>query len=947
MTITFIFNRAMRRRWSASLARGLQFPLVSAIFAWLASIPIVFVTLLLSASGPLGLRFAAAYEGFMPVFLTLGGMVLIGGLTAALIRMILPKSWPADRLAEGSVTGLDLNRMIGQMGWIFLVLGLVYASVVWRISESTVRRMLVGQLTESAGLAAKGLDYFVITGKSQIDDLAGEPQLASQDPEAIQIFLAQKFQAQSFFDLLAVFTQEGNLVSSYPPLEEGMTLPGSKAILTAAEASDRHGLLISPATPTDEGQAAHYIFISKIQNPTEGILLGQTQIVDNVILAPFIAPLKNLENNDGTAQIIDNHGMLLYHTHPEHLMSETSNPRFTTTTFFESTKLDGQSMMLYYQPSEQSGWAVITAFPAEVRYLRAWEYASPLLLTGFVVLLSLLMAFFMIVTPPVNELKRLKSSIQAVVQQALPSHGIGEKQRKPPYEAFFTQTLAALNRRVQQQRDLLTIYGQENHMTNLKEALIQAMKAALAQGVSSVRIISKQGKKEDNLGSNMDPIGLGRDSQLFAALDPQVSSLMRSEGSLILRDFEIEEFFTLPKGVPCPASLIAFPLKSDKTWQGFLWATYPEKQTPGQEEIDFFKLLSARISEILASQSLFEELTKRQRQLEKALNKLSQGVLIIDEGGTVLYHNNAFVELIGSTPQTFSGKNIFAVLKETPHLELRKAFEKGVAEMEIRLEDGNILHFRKEPIEKDGVHSGSVLLFEPLEGFRAKLDSSTELVTVVSHALRSPLTLLHGYAKILRLTGNLNDQQDDYIEKIIHGIEEMRSLVQNLLEVGRLESLGVVDFSEFEVSLVLHKIKDSMEAQFRQKNIKLSILKPEAPVMIRADFTLLTQALKNLVENALKVTKMGEGVLIKVREKDGRVVFSVKDTGPGIAPLDQRHLFAKFQQGKGMGGEEGGGNGLGLAIVRAIVEHHHGRVWVESQLGKGSTFFIEIPKRPD
>lgn len=950
MTVTFIFSRAIRGRWSAGLARVLRFPLSSAIFAWLVSIPVVFITLLLSASGPLALRFAAAYEGFMPVFLTLGGMAMIGGLAAALIRMVLPKFWRADRLAEVAEADRDSNRLIGQMGWVFLILGLVYASSVWRISENTVRRMLVGQLTESAGLAAEGLDLFVMTGKSQMDDLAGDPQLASQDSEAIQLLLAEKIQAQPLFDLLAVFTQEGNLVSSYPPLEVGMILPTPEEILAVAEASDEYGPLISPAPTTVEGQAAQVSFISKIQNPTGGlvgVLLGQTQFAKNAIIAPFIEPLKNLENNHGTAQIIDNQGMRLYHTNPERLMTDYTNPGFTTTTFFESTRMDGQSMMMYYQPSDQSSWAVITAFPSEVRHLMAWEFASPLLLAGFVVLLSLLVAFFIIVTPPVRELDQLKSSIKAVVQQALPSHGMGEKRRKPPYEAFFAQTLASLNRRIQQQRDLLTIYGQKNQMLNLNGALTQAMKAALAQGVSSVRIITKRDRKENKLVSNMGSYGLGRDAQLFAALDPQVSSLVRSEGSLILRDFEINEFFTLPKGVPCPASLIAFPLKSDEKWQGILWATFFEKQTPGQEEIDFFKLLSARISEILASQSLIEEFTKRQRQLEKALNELPQAVLLIDEGGTVLYHNSQFVELIGSTPQTFVDKNIIAVFEKTHHPELGKAIEKGVAEKEIRLENGNVLHFRKEPFEIDGVHSGSIMLFEPLESFRAKLDSSTELVTVVSHALRSPLTLVHGYAKILRLTGNLNDQQDDYIEKIINGIEEMRSLVQNLLEVGRLESLGVMDFSAFEVSQVLQKIKDSMEAQFRQKNIKLSTSEPEEPVMIRADFTLLTQALKNLVDNALKVTKMGGVVSINVREKDGRVVFSVKDTGPGIAPLDQRHLFEKFQRGRGVSGEESAGDGLGLAIVRSIIEHHGGRVWLESQLGKGSTFFIEIPKQPD
>jgi signal transduction histidine kinase len=222
----------------------------------------------------------------------------------------------------------------------------------------------------------------------------------------------------------------------------------------------------------------------------------------------------------------------------------------------------------------------------------------------------------------------------------------------------------------------------------------------------------------------------------------------------------------------------------------------------------------------------------------------------------------------------------------------------------------------------------------------------SEYVTTVSHELRSPLTLIQGYAKILRLTGNLNEQQDDYIGNIIENVEEMKSLVQNLLDIGRLETGDPLEISTFAADDLIQKVADSMMVQARQKNIQLRVNKPEEPHMIAADLTFVTQALKNLVDNGIKFTKMGGEVTIALSTTETDVVFSVEDNGIGISPLDQRHLFEKFQRIIPSTGETQSGGGLGLAIVKSIAEHHGGKVWIESQLGKGSTFYLSVPQPP-
>jgi signal transduction histidine kinase len=221
----------------------------------------------------------------------------------------------------------------------------------------------------------------------------------------------------------------------------------------------------------------------------------------------------------------------------------------------------------------------------------------------------------------------------------------------------------------------------------------------------------------------------------------------------------------------------------------------------------------------------------------------------------------------------------------------------------------------------------------------------SEFVTTASHELRSPLTLVHGYAKLLRLTGNLNEQQDAYITNIISGIEEMKVLVLNLLDLGRLESGQLLQINRTSASTLAKRVYEDMLPFAKQKNIHLTLSVPDTPVEFDADQIFLGQALKNLIENAIKFTKMGGDVSLAVRKKEDRVLFIVKDNGMGIAPLDQRNLFQKFTRAGSSFGGQTQGSGLGLAIVKSITERHGGKVWFKSQLATGSTFYLEIPQK--
>lgn len=142
---------------------------------------------------------------------------------------------------------------------------------------------------------------------------------------------------------------------------------------------------------------------------------------------------------------------------------------------------------------------------------------------------------------------------------------------------------------------------------------------------------------------------------------------------------------------------------------------------------------------------------------------------------------------------------------------------------------------------------------------------------------------------------------------------------------------------------MIDSVIDSHKAAADHKQIEVKLEKQKAPIpKVEGDTHLLQQAIKNLLDNAIKYTQRDGSVLLRISVDEKKFQLLIKDSGIGIAPVDQAHVFERFYRGAQHDQTEHG-SGLGLAIVESIVERHHGKVWFESQLGKGTTFYIEIP----
>jgi signal transduction histidine kinase len=222
----------------------------------------------------------------------------------------------------------------------------------------------------------------------------------------------------------------------------------------------------------------------------------------------------------------------------------------------------------------------------------------------------------------------------------------------------------------------------------------------------------------------------------------------------------------------------------------------------------------------------------------------------------------------------------------------------------------------------------------------------SEFLANMSHELRTPLNAIIGFSEVLqeRMFGELNDKQAEYMQDILSSGRHLLSLINDILDLSKIEAGRMeLDLGTFSLPIALDSALTLVRERASRHGIGLTLTVDERLGEVTGDERKVKQILLNLLSNAVKFTPEGGRITLKAAPADGRVEISVTDTGIGIAPEDQDAIFEEFRQvgGDGTGTREG--TGLGLTLTKKFVEMHGGRIWVNSQPGKGSTFTFTLP----
>lgn len=923
--------------------------------------------------------------------------VILAAIFAQILAEVLPQLWgqrhPGDETAvETFPPERSLEaRFFYTMGPLFLILVIALIAGGWIVVGNVARQMLRERMALATQTASDSIHFFLETGQDLVLQLARNPALYTSPPETLPQVLQKSFYTLPFFQQLIYLDAQGKIVSSFPatvyqetnaPLDEAMGIDlALKGVVVQSY----------PIPPAKGEQAAQMAFIAAVQdenNQVRGVLVGSTNLATNPFTRPIIATLDSMLDVYGEGFLLDENRRILYHHSPELLMSTYNGPVFQDGPhFYDQNAADGTRHLVLYQPTVGRPWAVVMSVPARRVQQLALNIALPLLgiiLVALVIAAILLqLGLHMIIT----SLQTLAVEAERITQGQL-DHALSIERQDEigQLRHAFEKMRQSLKARLDELKRLLIVSQEIAATLDISESVQPILKAALESGASAVHIILDAAimTELDGIDTSVDVLveaggvdsaprqskwrfGLGPDNESYYYLDDQFLALMREKDQVITTNPSRARVLNFQRDATgeliCPQTLVAEALRYENRYYGTLWVAYRQPRKFTDEEIGFLKTLAVQAALAASNARLYLNAEIGRQRLAAILSSTPDPVLVTDQRNRLLLANPAAWQVLGLGLAPEENKPIEEIITQPSLLELlrlpadrqapgRFATGEEMQSVEVIMPGERVYLATASSIAMDGQKIGRVCILQDVTHFKALDALKSEFVSTVSHDLRSPLSLIRGYATMLEMVGELNEQQTNYVRKIIGGIEGMARLVNNLLDLGRIEAGVGLQLEMVSVKDILETVVGAFQLQATQRQIQLSMeLVPggaQTPLMVEADQALLQQALHNLVENGLKYTERGGKVHVRAKylqaeTKSPGVLFTVHDTGIGIAPVDQAHLFEKFYRVAQREKVEQRGTGLGLAIVKSIAERHQGRVWVESQLGKGSVFYLLIP----
>jgi PAS domain S-box-containing protein len=327
-------------------------------------------------------------------------------------------------------------------------------------------------------------------------------------------------------------------------------------------------------------------------------------------------------------------------------------------------------------------------------------------------------------------------------------------------------------------------------------------------------------------------------------------------------------------------------------------------------------------------------------RLETVFNNIHDSVMILNHENVILLVNPAMCRAFGIGAQAAVGKPVLEIMTHPDVLALitRVDTNDPFQYHEVSFPDGRVGNAQFTSIQ--GV--GYALTMQDITYLKEVDRIRSEFVHTVSHDLRSPLTSVIGYSELVERVGPLNETQREFISRIQDSIQHITSLINDLLDLGSIEA-GMDTHREFvQPEGILRYTINMLDGQIKSKQLKVQAEIASALPALRANPIRLRQVFDNVVGNAIKYSPANSEIQISIHAEENQVILQVTDHGPGIPASDQPRIFDKFYRASNISSDVEG-SGLGLAIVKNIVENHQGRIWVESTVGKGSSFFIVLP----
>jgi PAS domain S-box-containing protein len=468
----------------------------------------------------------------------------------------------------------------------------------------------------------------------------------------------------------------------------------------------------------------------------------------------------------------------------------------------------------------------------------------------------------------------------------------------------------------------------------------------------------------------------GRGDGIALAALPSEWQLGRADSVLVISDLQEqqeEDSWAQSLLGPDMCTLIVAPLIANGAFMGLLAVASPCADGFDPAHIRLFQSVLNQVATAIGNAEVYRLLSQQAQELgqmlrhqqeestksQSILTSIADGVVVNNTAGETIMVNPAAERILEMSEADLVGRDyrsLFSVFDEegrevaiaameallgTTASELHKAF-KMTLEIDSRVVNAHLSPVRTDRDDSLGVVTVLRDITKEVEADRAK----SEFVSNVSHELRTPMTAIKGYTDLIHggAVGPINENQEKFLSIIKNNADRLTALINDLLDISRVET-GRVRFEPrpLQIGDVIADVVNALAMPAETKNHTLTYEVVAGLPDVIGDRNRLNQVLTNLVGNAIHYTPTGGRIEVSAYPVEGAIRVDVSDTGIGIAPEDLGRIFERFYRADDPLVQEAAGTGLGLSIARMFIEMHGGRVWVESEEGRGSTFTFILP----
>ncbi len=472
---------------------------------------------------------------------------------------------------------------------------------------------------------------------------------------------------------------------------------------------------------------------------------------------------------------------------------------------------------------------------------------------------------------------------------------------------------------------------------NMLQRVLDLTVSYLGAAQGSILLFDEQQQVTDHILLRRDLTKAGQSQVVGRVLSEGFAGwvVAHKQGDIIHDTHEDSRWITFPDQPYDHRSAIACPLRRRERVVGVLTLHHPDPHFFRSEHLSLLTAIAGQAAIALENAQLFKQTEAERARLSAILNGTQDAVIATNPSDQLLLLNPAAKTAFEIQGDDWANQPLAEVIRNRALVDLWTPSPPMVGE--IPLKDGRTLWASVTEVPE----VGRVAVLRDISQFKALDRAKSELITTFTHDLGAPLAVVKGYVQLIGMDGPLNKQQMHDLGGITQAADQMKAIIEDLLELGRIKAIEDLRTEALSLSEIVKLTVASFHALAEVNTIELALEPCEPQLLVEGNPSLLARALDNLVENAIKYTPSGGRVVVRAYCQQQEAIVSVADNGPGISEQDLPRVFEKFFRARQH--QDHTGTGLGLAIVKSIVERHQGRVWAESQANQGSTFSIALP----